>query len=140
MKKMQIAQLIWLHHHPRFSMITESIGPYDPDTDYVGPKKRKWLTKLVPRKLLGMCDINPCAWLHDGDYKIGGTEFDRARSDAEFLGNMFFWIQYYEWPCSNIPVIGWPIEMKFKRSAESQALYYYYVVRMLGSSSFNYIT
>lgn len=97
------------------------MGEYRKGHDYCGPG-RGFLAWLVTDAPWGM-DISYCCWVHDEQYRKGGTGKDRLASDEEF---------YY---CIKGTLIAKGLP---KFLARLVARRYFAAVRILGSPRFNY--
>lgn len=120
-------QIEWLKAIPEYENMADTIGKYDDTYDYVGPDD--WRRKLIPRYIYG-ADVNVCAYIHDYRYAVGGSEADRLQADTMFFGNMMKWVENKKFP--------WGINAFIKYFARKIVYKYYSVVRLLGSSSFNF--
>jgi hypothetical protein len=124
----------WLAQHSEYDSMVEVMGNYDPFIDYVGPEDKLWLTKVIPRRLVLLCDINVCAFIHDYRYMVSdGDETLRLAADVEFLANMFYMVSLHDFaPFSKLKFVKAIVNFHIKRIANTHALYYYTAVRVFG--------
>lgn len=96
--------------------------PYDPDQDYCGPGK-SWLTRMISSTPWG-ADINPCCYMHDVAYEVGGTGKDRLAADEQFRDCILNRFSQQRWTPRFI--------------GRMVAERYFLAVRVFGSPSFTY--
>ena len=123
----------WLREHEDYETMVELLGEYDPFLDYVGPAEQKWLSKMIPRRLLLLCDVNVCAYKHDYYYQTKTSEVERLEADLEFLRDMYYITARTDFAVFvDIPWIKLLINFYIDRMANTHALYYYSAVRTFG--------
>lgn len=104
--------------------------PYDPNINYCGPNG----ILSFPRKVYGI-DCNYAFYVHDKDYRKGGTRQDRLRSDKAMYFRMMMAIKDR-----------YPKRKKFGVTYRNPIFYlawrrakkYYYAVRSGGWAFFQY--
>ena len=116
--------LEWLRNLPEYEDMVRTLGPYDPNKDYVGAEG-DWKSKHIPREILGV-DVNVCAYIHDYWYLIGGDKTDKFKADAMFFVDMVRLLEAEDF--------WW---LKRMRSL-LRALTYFYAVRQWGDGAFNW--
>jgi hypothetical protein len=133
--KPKLNRIEWLKRHRDYEKFVELLGEYDDKIDYVGPVDNSKLTALIPRRLLLICDINICAYIHDYRYRMcEGDEDKRLEADVEFLANMFYMISKHDFALfTNIKFVKWLVNFHLGRLANTHAMYYYAAVRVFGS-------
>ena len=117
---------------PQYHIYRALLGDYDPTKDYVGAEG-DWKAILVPKRLLiSRINFNPSAYIHDGDYIIGGCEECRKEADRKFYDNMISAVNQSgpHWP--------WGTDWARKQLGLFGADTYYFAVDRYGSKAFNY--
>jgi hypothetical protein len=135
MKDANFKRTEWIKSHREYNDFVAVLGEYDDKVDYVGPEGKKTLTKLIPRRLLLITDINVCAYIHDYRYKMcKEDENARLEADVEFLANMFYIISKHDFAIfTKVKFIKWIVNFHLGRLANVHAIYYYTTVRTFGS-------
>lgn len=121
-----LIQRNWLHSLPEYS----KMGKYNDSIDYVGATG-DWKSKFIPRKFYGI-DINVCAFIHDFNYREGGSLTDRFKADAMFLADMMKQIELT--PDNRFYGTNW----YRKHLARLRAIKYFEAVRAFGGKAFNF--
>jgi hypothetical protein len=132
-------QIDWLKSQEFYADAVSVLGEYDDDVDYVGPKRSKILTWLVPRFILFFCDINVCAYIHDYWYAIGGGTLTRAERDSTFYGHIVMWIDQTTWIPAKNKYLKWVLNVIPRYVGRGHAMYYYMFTKLFGGKSFNYL-
>lgn len=121
-----------LVNSPQYHIYSALLGPYDSKKDYVGAEG-DWKSKYIPKKLkISRVDVNPCAYIHDGDYLIGGCQECRAEADIKFHANM---INAVSW---SKPIWAWGTDWIRKEIGKIGADAYYFCVDKFGDDAFNF--
>jgi hypothetical protein len=117
---------------PQLHIYQAIMGVYDSTKDYVGPAGSS-KAKYIPKKLkISRVNFNPCAYIHDAQYIIGGCEECREISDLQFYYNMRNAVTMSEslWP--------WGTDWIRKDIGRIGARAYYIAVDKFGADSFNF--
>lgn len=131
-------QLEWLKSCPRrYKSVLEAIGEYNHNFHYVGPQRWSRKVRSLLRRVMFLCDINICGYIHDGNYRKGESLYDKLKADAMFFGMCVFWVIQYEWPGSKTKFIGPLLGGVWRFPAMVWIFIYFLAVYYFGMKSFN---
>ena len=118
--------------HPKYHVYSALIGKYDHKRDYVGAEG-DWKSKYIPKKLkISRVNVNPCAYIHDCDYLIGGCQKCKESADNAFHENMINAVY------SSGPLWFWGSDWIRKEIGMIGADTYYFAVDKFGDDAFNF--